>query len=135
MSNYKLTDSSVVSFRIFRQHAIVLNTYKAANDLLEVRSSIYSDRPTTTMTTANSSDENLPSSISRPRLHGFEHTVGCFIAVSTHVSSRSIKNFRHARCMCYSETWQPNRSALSLIFGGRLFLAMQLFVPTDIRGL
>ena len=27
----------------------MLNTYKAANDLLEVRSSIYSDRSTTTM--------------------------------------------------------------------------------------
>jgi cytochrome P450 len=34
-----------VFYRIFGRKFVVLNTFKAANDLLEARSNIYSDRP------------------------------------------------------------------------------------------
>jgi cytochrome P450 len=34
-----------VFYRIFGRNVVVLNTFKAANDLLEARSNIYSDRP------------------------------------------------------------------------------------------
>ena len=38
-----------MSFRIFTRRTIILNTWKAASDLLESRSKLYSDRPTTWM--------------------------------------------------------------------------------------
>ncbi|KIJ13210.1 hypothetical protein PAXINDRAFT_13960 [Paxillus involutus ATCC 200175] len=37
--------SPIVFYRIFGRKFVVLNTFKAANDLLEARSNIYSDRP------------------------------------------------------------------------------------------
>ncbi|KIJ10313.1 hypothetical protein PAXINDRAFT_60966, partial [Paxillus involutus ATCC 200175] len=37
--------SPVVFYRIFGRNVVVLNAFKAANDLLEARSSVYSDRP------------------------------------------------------------------------------------------
>lgn len=43
----KLYGSPLVSFRVYNRRTVVLNTYKAAADLLDVRSSIYSDRPFT----------------------------------------------------------------------------------------
>ncbi|KAF8837982.1 hypothetical protein BDN67DRAFT_869041, partial [Paxillus ammoniavirescens] len=38
-------ESPILFYRIFGRNVIVLNTFKAANDLLEARSSVYSDRP------------------------------------------------------------------------------------------
>ncbi|KIK79440.1 hypothetical protein PAXRUDRAFT_280461 [Paxillus rubicundulus Ve08.2h10] len=38
--------SPILFYRIFGRKFVVLNTFKAANDLLEARSNIYSDRPT-----------------------------------------------------------------------------------------
>lgn len=37
-------DSDVISFHVFGQPTIILNSRKAVNDLLSVRSSLYSDR-------------------------------------------------------------------------------------------
>jgi hypothetical protein len=37
---------NVLSFRVFGQVVVVLNSLKANKDLLEKRSEIYSDRPT-----------------------------------------------------------------------------------------
>ncbi|KIJ10316.1 hypothetical protein PAXINDRAFT_172185 [Paxillus involutus ATCC 200175] len=37
--------SPIVFYRIFGRNVVVLNTFQAANDLLEARSNIYSDRP------------------------------------------------------------------------------------------
>ncbi|ETW75662.1 cytochrome P450 monooxygenase 5 [Heterobasidion irregulare TC 32-1] len=35
----------VISFRVYNQHIVVLNTYSAVHDLLDKRAAIYSDRP------------------------------------------------------------------------------------------
>ncbi|KAL4259703.1 cytochrome P450 family protein [Pleurotus pulmonarius] len=42
-------NSDIIHFRIFGRSTIVLNSWKATNDLLSVRSVIYSDRPVSTM--------------------------------------------------------------------------------------
>ncbi|KAF9491556.1 cytochrome P450 [Pleurotus eryngii] len=42
-------NSDVIPFHVFGQPTIVLNPRKAVNDLLSVRSSLYSDRPRSTM--------------------------------------------------------------------------------------
>ncbi|KAJ8699050.1 hypothetical protein PTI98_002207 [Pleurotus ostreatus] len=42
-------DSDVICLRVFGKPTIILNSRKAVNDLLSVRSSLYSDRPKSTM--------------------------------------------------------------------------------------
>lgn len=39
----------LIHFQVFRQHVVIVNSVKVANDLFEKRSSIYSDRPVVPM--------------------------------------------------------------------------------------